>query len=161
MDFDRETKNQIVQDSMLIQETIGKIVSPITDVLDNLISYINQMLKSDTVLTEEMLMKIMLQLNTTLYSVVEVSAGVDIKQEIASMKQKSEYALARKTASGTVAEKDNEAWLATQNISVLKLMYKEANSVIKSKIERASDLQLSLKKILTYRIEQGGKKIEH
>lgn len=161
MDFDREIKNQIVQDSMLIQETIGKIVSPITDVLDNLISYINQMLKSDTVLTEEMLMKIMLQLNTALYSVVEVSAGVDIKQEIASMKQKSEYALARKTASGTVAEKDNEAWLATQNISVLKLMYKEANSVIKSKIERASDLQLSLKKILTYRIEQGGKKIEH
>lgn len=160
MDFDRDIKNQIVQDSTLIQDTVKKIVLPITDVLDNLISYINQMIKADTILTEEMLMKLMLQLNTTLYSVIDVATGVDIKQEIASMKQKSEYALARKSASGTVAEKDNEAWLATQNINVLKLMYKEANTVIKQKIERASDLQLSLKKILTYRIEQGGKKNE-
>ena len=156
MKISGEAKKPVIEDSDYINETVEKIVNEHTKEMDSFVESVHEDLRQDVSYTDEQLSEKILKLNVILYDVIGPNFAVDIRQEISGMKQKSEYAFARKTAEGTVADKDNQAFLATQDISVLNLIYKEANKLMKSKVDRASELLLSLKKILTFRIQQMG-----
>ena len=156
MKISGEAKKPVIEDSDYINETVEKIVNEHTKEMDSFVESVHEDLRQDVSYTDEQLSEKILKLNVILYGVIGANFAVDIRQEISGMKQKSDYAFARKTAEGTVADKDNEAFLATQDISVLNLIYKEANKLMKSKVDRASELLLSLKKILTFRIQQMG-----
>ncbi len=156
MNIDNDVKGAVIEDSRYIIDTVNKLVLPHTEELDNLVEDIHDNLRQDVTFTDEQLSQMILKLNTYLYRVIDPNLGIDIREEISHMKQKSDYALARQSAAGTVSDKDNEAWLATQDITVLNLIYKESNRLMKSKTDRASELLLSLKKVLTFRIQQMG-----
>jgi len=154
MDIDGKVRESVTTDSKYVMDVVNALVEEHTDELDKMVERIHEDLRQDVTFTDEQLSKMVLEMNTLLYNIIDPNLGIDIREEISHMKQKSDYALARQTASGTVADKDNEAWLATQDISVLNLIYKESNKLMKSKLDRASELLLSLKKILTFRIQQ-------
>lgn len=154
MEIKSEVRMSVVNDSNYIQQIVKDLVEKHTTEIDVLVENIHGRLKQDMTFTDEELSNMIIKLNTMLYQVIDSNLGIDIRSEISQMKQKSDYALARKTAEGTVADKDNEAWLATQDITVLNLIYREASKLMKSKIDKASELLLSLKKIATFRIQQ-------
>ena len=156
MTFDNDIKGAVIEDSRYVINTVNNLVLPETEELDKLVDDIHASIRKDVTFTDEQLSQMVLELNTYLYRMIEHNLSIDIREEISRMKQKSDYALARQGAGGTVADKDNEAWLATQDISVLNLIYREANKLMKSKTDRASELLLSLKKVLTFRIQQMG-----
>lgn len=157
MQINIDMKNKLLEDSKLISTTVDKIVSSIVAPLDQEINKVQELLRQDVYIQEELMIKCMLQLNSILYDVIDKVAAIDIRHEIATMKQKSDFALARKCSEGTVTDKDNEAWLATQDINVLKLIYKQAGAILKLKVDRAYELLLTIKKVLSYRIEQSTK----
>jgi len=156
MQLNTEIKKVVIEDSNYILDAVNKIVSSSTAELDELMEKVHNLLRQDVSITDEQLSAMIMRLNTALYYLIGPNLGIDIKEEISKIKQKSDYALARQSSEGTVADRDNEAWLATQDITVLNLIYKESNKLMKQKIDRCSELLLSLKKIMSFRIQQMG-----
>lgn len=161
LDVNNEIRRHIVDDSVSIMEIVRSVTQPYTVDIDALMDWMSKRLGDDINITDEELATFLLKLTAELYRLVDPNLGIEIKEEVSKLRYKNEYAHARLTQSeGTVAERDNAAFLATQDSAVLQLIYREANHSIKARYDRASEMVMSIKRVMSYRVQQMGGVLE-
>ena len=134
-------------------EESDKFVQGICRSLDSKMSDISRLLMSD-VITDDQLQDCILNLASILYFTSSQVERAGIQQDMYTAIRKKTYNEARLQASGTVAEKDSMAMLATCTDSVVEDIYARAYKQMKAKLDSGYEMLNSLKKVMTTRIAE-------
>jgi hypothetical protein len=96
-----------------------------------------------------------MNLSTYIYFAGGTCEYLGIRDDISKAVYKEMYHTARASqSSGTVADKDSLAELASQEEFIVSAAYNRAYKIMKSKVENAQELLASVKKVLSRRIQE-------
>ena len=140
----------------IINDIVNKIIDPYVKDLDDFSTSIKNGLedKEHPVTTEE-LTTICMKLSTYIYFASGATEQLGIKDDISKAIYKEVYNNKRTSLEkGTVADKNVEAELESQHEQLTNICFSRAYKIVKSKVEAATDLLSSCKKVLTYRISE-------
>ena len=143
-------------DSKLLNEVIDVIIQPYCRHLDAYVQFITDCLgDGETPPTTAELEDFSLNLSTNIYWASGMSEQLGIKDDISRAIYKEIYHTARDNeTSGTVADKDSIAELASQQEYLTNVCYNRAYKIMKAKVENAQELLGAVKKVLSHRMQQ-------
>ena len=146
----------IEADSEVIDKIVDDIIRPYCKDLDKYILFIKDCLKDgENPPTTDELDDFCLNLSTYIYFAGGMCEQLGIRDDIAKAVYKEMYHTKRsELSSGTVADKDSLAELASQAESVTSFTYARAYKTMKAKVENAQELLSSVKKVLSHRIQE-------
>jgi len=143
-----------------IESNGAKVDSMVTDVtskyikpLDDYISFIRECLCDGTQPpTNEELEDFILNLGTYIYFASTAVESVGIRDDISKAVYKEKYNERRNKAQGTVADKNAQAELESQEEELINNVYHRSYAVMKAKVNAAQELLSSCKKALSHRL---------
>ena len=135
---------------------VNDIIAPYCRDLDKYVEFIKDCLKDgENPPTNEELDDFCMNLSTYIYFAGGTCEYLGIRDDIAKAVYKEMYHTARANqSSGTVADKDSLAELASQEEYIVSAAYNRAYKIMKSKVDNAQELLSSCKKVLTRRISE-------
>lgn len=135
---------------------VNDIIAPYCRDLDKYVGFIKECLKDgENPPTNEELDDFCMNLSTYIYFAGGTCEYLGIRDDIAKAVYKEMYHTARASqSSGTVADKDSLAELASQEEFIVSAAYNRAYKIMKSKVENAQELLASVKKVLSRRIQE-------
>lgn len=135
---------------------VNEIIAPYCRDLDKYVRFIKDCLKDgENPPTNEELDDFCMNLSTYIYFAGGTCEYLGIRDDIAKAVYKEMYHTARANqSSGTVADKDSLAELASQEEYIVSAAYNRAYKIMKSKVDNAQELLSSCKKVLTRRISE-------
>ena len=139
-----------------LDRIVDEIISPYCRDLDKYVRFIKDCLKDgENPPTNEELDDFCMNLSTYIYFAGGTCEYLGIRDDIAKAVYKEMYHTARASQStGTVADKDSLAELASQEEYIVSAAYNRAYKIMKSKVDNAQELLGSCKKVLTRRISE-------
>lgn len=139
-----------------INEIVNDIVKPYTRDLDSYVSFIKEILKDgESPPTVSELEDFCMNLSTDIYFASGMQEQLGIRDDIAKAVYKEVYNTVRETStSGTIADKNTLAELASQQEYLTNVCYSRAYKITKSKVEAAQEILASCKKIISRRIAE-------
>ena len=139
-----------------LDRIVDYIIAPYCRDLDKYVSFIKDCLKDgENPPTNEELDDFCMNLSTYIYFAGGTCEYLGIRDDIAKAVYKEMYHTARANqSSGTVADKDSLAELASQEEYIVSAAYNRAYKIMKSKVDNAQELLSSCKKVLTRRISE-------
>ena len=139
-----------------LDRIVDEIIAPYCRDLDKYVSFIKDCLKDgENPPTNEELDDFCMNLSTYIYFAGGTCEYLGIRDDIAKAVYKEMYHTARANqSSGTVADKDSLAELASQEEYIVSAAYNRAYKIMKSKVDNAQELLSSCKKVLTRRISE-------
>lgn len=152
----QEIRERVNVDSEQIQSIIDEIIKPYTEDLDRYIDFVKSVLKDgEHPATARELDDFCMNISVYIYYASGMQEQLGIKDDIAKALYKEMYHSARDSiTSGTVADKDSLAELASQQEYLTSMMYKRAYSIVKAKVNAAQEILSSVKKIISRRMEE-------
>ena len=157
-DEDSLTKIQenIESNAGALDTIVNDIIAPYCRDLDKYVGFIKDCLKDgENPPTNEELDDFCMNLSTYIYFAGGTCEYLGIRDDIAKAVYKEMYHTARANqSSGTVADKDSLAELASQEEYIVSAAYNRAYKIMKSKVDNAQELLGSCKKVLTRRISE-------
>lgn len=148
---------RINTNSSLVDDIVDKLVKQYCGPLDEYMKIIDDILvNQDTPITNEQLDEFTLNLPSLLYFVSEAQESLGIKEDVSNAIRNEIYNQVREKSTGTVADKDTAAELATQAEAIVVIAYKRAYRKVKLRVEAAYEMLSSVKKVLTRRIAEYG-----
>ena len=157
-DEDSLTKIQenIESNAGALDTIVNDIIAPYCRDLDKYVGFIKECLKDgENPPTNEELDDFCMNLSTYIYFAGGTCQYLCIRDDIAKAVYKEMYHTARASqSSGTVADKDSLAELASQEEYIVSAAYNRAYKIMKSKVDNAQELLSSCKKVLTRRISE-------
>lgn len=157
-DDDSLTKIQenIESNAGALDRIVDEIIAPYCRDLDKYVSFIKDCLKDgENPPTNEELDDFCMNLSTYIYFAGGTCEYLGIRDDIAKAVYKEMYHTARANqSSGTVADKDSLAELASQEEFIVSAAYNRAYKIMKSKVDNAQELLSSCKKVLSRRISE-------
>jgi len=157
-DEDSLTKIQenIESNAGALDTIVNDIIAPYCRDLDKYVWFIKECLKDgENPPTNEELDDFCMNLSTYIYFAGGTCEYLGIRDDIAKAVYKEMYHTARASqSSGTVADKDSLAELASQEEFIVSAAYNRAYKIMKSKVDNAQELLSSCKKVLTRRISE-------
>ena len=157
-DEDSLTKIQenIESNAGALDTIVNDIIAPYCRDLDKYVGFIKECLKDgENPPTNEELDDFCMNLSTYIYFAGGTCEYLGIRDDISKAVYKEMYHTARASqSSGTVADKDSLAELASQEEFIVSAAYNRAYKIMKSKVENAQELLSSCKKVLTRRISE-------
>lgn len=157
-DEDSLTKIQenIESNAGALDRIVDEIISPYCRDLDKYVGFIKECLKDgENPPTNEELDDFCMNLSTYIYFAGGTCEYLGIRDDISKAVYKEIYHTARASQnSGTVADKDSLAELASQEEYIVSAAYNRAYKIMKSKVDNAQELLGSVKKVLTRRISE-------
>ena len=157
-DEDSLTKIQenIESNAGALDTIVNDIIAPYCRDLDKYVGFIKECLKDgENPPTNEELDDFCMNLSTYIYFAGGTCEYLGIRDDIAKAVYKEMYHTARANqSSGTVADKDSLAELASQEEYIVSAAYNRAYKIMKSKVDNAQELLSSCKKVLTRRISE-------
>jgi len=157
-DEDSLTKIQenIESNAGALDRIVDEIIAPYCRDLDKYVRFIKDCLKDgENPPTNEELDDFCMNLSTYIYFAGGTCEYLGIRDDIAKAVYKEMYHTARASqSSGTVADKDSLAELASQEEYIVSAAYNRAYKIMKSKVDNAQELLSSCKKVLTRRISE-------
>jgi hypothetical protein len=149
-------QENVEKNSLIIDDIVNSIVSPYSSSLDKYVSFIKDCLKDgENPPTNEELDDFCMNLSTYIYFASGMTEHLGIRDDIAKAVYKEMYHTARASQeSGTVADKDSLAELASQEEFIVSAAYTRAYKIMKAKVENAQELLGSCKKVLSRRISE-------
>ena len=157
-DEDSLTKIQenIESNAGALDTIVNDIIAPYCRDLDKYVGFIKECLKDgENPPTNEELDDFCMNLSTYIYFAGGTCEYLGIRDDIAKAVYKEMYHTARASqSSGTVADKDSLAELASQEEFIVSAAYNRAYKIMKSKVENAQELLASVKKVLSRRIQE-------
>lgn len=157
-DEDSLTKIQenIESNAGALDTIVNDIIAPYCRDLDKYVGFIKECLKDgENPPTNEELDDFCMNLSTYIYFAGGTCEYLGIRDDIAKAVYKEMYHTARASqSSGTVADKDSLAELASQEEYIVSAAYNRAYKIMKSKVDNAQELLSSCKKVLTRRISE-------
>jgi hypothetical protein len=135
---------------------VNDIIAPYCRDLDKYVGFIKDCLKDgENPPTNEELDDFCMNLSTYIYFAGGTCEYLGIRDDIAKAVYKEMYHTARASQdTGTVADKDSLAELASQEEYIVSAAYNRAYKIMKSKVDNAQELRSSYKKVLTRRISE-------
>lgn len=156
-DEDSLTKIQenIESNAGALDTIVNDIIAPYCRDLDKYVRFIKDCLKDgENPPTNEELDDFCMNLSTYIYFAGGTCEYLGIRDDIAKAVYKEMYHTARANqSSGTVADKDSLAELASQEEYIVSAAYNRAYKIMKSKVDNAQELLSSVKKVLSRRIQ--------
>lgn len=138
-----------------VVEMADKIADEVCSDLNDYMAGIDEILTSqDTPVTDIQLDDFVLNLASILYFVSDAQENLGIKEDVSRAIQKEVYNRVREKAQGTVADKDTAAELQCQEEAITTIIYARAYKKVKLKVEAASEMINSVKKVMTRRIAE-------
>lgn len=157
-DEDSLTKIQenIESNAGALDTIVNDIIAPYCRDLDKYVGFIKECLKDgENPPTNEELDDFCMNLSTYIYFAGGTCEYLGIRDDISKAVYKEMYHTARASqSSGTVADKDSLAELASQEEFIVSAAYNRAYKIMKSKVENAQELLASVKKVLSRRIQE-------
>ena len=139
-----------------LDRIVDEIITPYCRDLDKYVRFIKDCLKDgESPPTNEELDDFCMNLSTYIYFAGGTCEYLGIRDDIAKAVYKEMYHTARANqSSGTVADKDSLAELASQEEYIVSAAYNRAYKIMKSKVDNAQELLSACKKVLTRRISE-------
>ena len=139
-----------------LDRIVDEIIAPYCRDLDKYVRFIKDCLKDgENPPTNEELDDFCMNLSTYIYFAGGTCEYLGIRDDIAKAVYKEMYHTARASQdTGTVADKDSLAELASQEEYIVSAAYNRAYKIMKSKVDNAQELLSSCKKVLTRRISE-------
>lgn len=149
-------RQNVEADSSVIDKIVDDIIRPYCKDLDAYVAFIKDCLKDgENPPTNDELDDFCLNLSTYIYFAGGMCEQLGIRDDIAKAVYKEMYHTKRsELSSGTVADKDSLAELASQSESVTSFTYTRAYKTMKAKVENAQELLSSVKKVLSHRLSE-------
>ena len=145
--------SRVDRNSALIDELVNSLVQEYCSQLDEYMVQIDTVLtQQDYPVTNAQLDDFTLNLPVILYFVSEAQESLGIKEDVSNAIRAEIYNKVREKASGTVADKDTAAELATQAEAIVSIAYKRAYRKVKVRMEAAYEMLNSVKKVISRRI---------
>lgn len=151
-----EIIDTVETNSRIIDKIVDEIIQPYCKDLDKYVGFIKDCLKDgENPPTTDELDDFCLNLSTYIYFAGGMAEQLGIRDDIARAVYKEMYHTARAgQETGTVADKNSLAELASQEQFIVSSSYTRAYKMMKSKVESAQELLGSVKKVLTRRMTE-------
>lgn len=138
-----------------INDIVKGIIKPYTKELDEYVQFIKEILQDgENPPTIQELEDFCMNLSTDIYFAGGMQEQLGIKDDIARAVYKEVYNTSRDEKSGTIADKNSLAELASQQEYLTNVCYTRAYRMTKAKIEAAQEILASCKKIISRRISE-------
>lgn len=143
--------------SSLVDDIVNQLVKQYCGPLDDYMKIIDDILVGqDAPITNEQLDEFTLNLPSLLYFTSEAQESLGIKEDVSNAIRNEIYNQVREKSTGTVADKDAAAELATQAETIVLIAYRRAYKKVKLRVEAAYEMLSSVKKVMTRRIAEMG-----
>lgn len=151
-----DIKDSVEEYSVTIDKIVSDIVKPYCKDLDKYVEFIKDCLKDgENPPTSDELDDFCLNLSTYIYFAGGMCEQLGIRDDISKAVYKEMYHTARASQeTGTIADKDSLAELASQEQFIVSSAYTRAYKLLKAKVENAQELLSSCKKVLTRRMTE-------
>lgn len=152
----KTNKNNIETKSQDVENLVLSTITIYCQDLDNLIKEVDKRIREQELdgLADQELETYCLKLSSFMYFAASGQELIGLKESIASALNKEKYNIEYGNATGTMADKKSIAELATQDSMLVSLIYDRAEKMMASKLEYATHLLSSIKRVLNRRIEQ-------
>ena len=143
--------------SATVNEIVDDIVKKYCEPLDKYVSQIDDILKEGKEIADEELDDFALNLPCLLYYACEAQEVLGVKEDVSRAVKAEIFNKVRNSINeGTVADKDSMADLASQNETVVIIIYQRAYKKVKARIDAAYEILNSVKKVISRRQAQYG-----
>lgn len=151
----REVAGRVNNLSDVVIQMTDKIVDDVCSELDDYMQGIDEILTNqENPIADEQLDDFILNLSSLLYLISDAQESLGIKEDVSRAIQKEVYNKVREKAQGTVADKDTAAQLQCQEESITTIVYARAYKKVKLKVEAATEMVNSIKKVMTRRVAE-------
>lgn len=156
MDEIARVQNSVEVDSKKIDEVINLIIKPYCEPLDKYVQFVANILKDgENPPTTSELEDFCLNLSAQIYFAGGLCENLGVRDDIAKALYKEQYHSSRNSLQkGTIADKDSQATLQSQNELIVSMSYTRAYKTMKAKVDAAQELLSSCKKVLSHRIQE-------
>lgn len=150
-----QVSGKIEERTQPIQEVVEGIVHKYCADMDRIMETIRKWLSDETnILNDQELEDLMLRIPLYLYDACSSQELVGLQSSIADQVHKEAYSEAFRIARGTIADKNSVADLHTRSEQLEKIIFERAYKGIKLKIEMATEMLASIKKVQSARMQQ-------
>lgn len=150
----QETLKNIEEQSKLVMEVVDSILGKDLESIDQYLTNIKQKFSGCKELTDLELDEIIFEVPLHLYYLYSVLHKCELRKGLADESKSYKKNEAILNATGTVQEKTSKAELACSEGVIVFLAYKNACDIIRGKMDSASELLNSAKKIQSRRVEE-------
>ena len=149
-------RRQIDRTSRTYENIIYEIIRPYIQDLDKYVKKVKDSVTNyDDPPTVGELDEFIMNLSVYIYYASSMQEQLGIKDDIAKAVYKESYHSARDgIEKGTVADKDSQAELLSQQDMVVSMLYRRAYSIVKAKVTAAQEILASIKKVISRRITE-------
>lgn len=149
-------RGKVEDNSTQIDEIVDNIIRPYIKDLDEYVLFIKDCLKNgENPPTNQELEDFCMNLSTYIYFAGGICENLGIRDDIAKAVYKEVFNSSRQSLSkGTIADKDAEAALHSQEEQIISICYTRAYKIVKGKVENAQELLQSCKKVLSHRMQE-------
>lgn len=149
-------KLRVEDNSHIVDNIVSDIIKPYISELDRYVGFIKDCLKDgEQPPTDYELEDFLMNLSTDIYFASGMSEQLGIRDDIAKAVYKETYNNVRdNTVGGTIADKNTQAELESQQEQLVSICYTRAYKIVKAKVESAQELLSSCKKVLSRRMSE-------
>ena len=138
-----------------LNKTVDNIISKYCEDLDQLMDNLQFLLNNPQKnMTDDCIQNYILTLANTLYFTGSAQENIGIKEDLSKVIRQEAYANARKSLTGTVADRNAQAEILVQEETAVLSAYSRAYKKIKFKVDAGYEMLNSLKKIMNKRITE-------
>lgn len=147
---------KVEKHSRTIDKLVNDVIKPYCKDLDKYVGFIKECLSDgENPPTSEELDDFVMNLSTYIYFASGACEQLGIRDDISKAIYKEVYHNKRnELTSGTVADKDSVAELASVQEQITNIVYNRSYKIIKAKVENAQELLSSCKKVLSHRLSE-------
>lgn len=148
--------NRVDELSSIVLDISNQLVSSYCSDLDNYMHIIDDRLIKDSSLSisDSDIEEYILNLASILYFTGSAQEDLGVKEDVCKSIRAEVYNKVRENSTGTVADKDAAATLASQTESVTLSIYSRAYKKVKLRMDAGYEMLNSLKKIMNRRIAE-------
>lgn len=146
---------RVEDNSHIVDDIVKDILDPYCKELDRYVSFVKGCLKDgENPPTDDELQDFIMNLSTNIYFASGMCEQLGIRDDIAKAVYKETYNNARdNTVGGTIADKNTNAELESQQEQLISVCYTRAYKTMKAKVDSAQEILSSCKKCLSRRMQ--------
>lgn len=148
----KKVEEQVANNAQVIQVIVDRLVAKYCGPLDDFMAKIKPVLEdTKNPITDDELEAAMLKISSLCYFTGDAMENLGIRADIAESVRKEAYHTAHGTATGTVADKDTVAQMASIKEAIVKDAYDRAYRKIKLKLDLGQNVYSALKRVMSKR----------